>query len=136
MTIDRLTGAALLTTVLCAGFAVWQWTAPADQIQLELQPPAASAPPPAAALGAALSHLTPVVAAPRRPDPQPAAQRALRLIGVMDTDQGRIAVIEAEGETLFLRPGETRAGVALIELDASLAVVDAGQGERRLSLGG
>ena len=60
----------------------------------------------------------------------------MRLVGVMQTDEGGVAVIEADGETLFLRPGESRAGVTLRALDPALAVVETGQGERRLSLGG
>jgi len=90
----------------------------------------------AVALAASLSRLTAPEAPAAEPMAPPPPQRSLRLIGVMETDQGRVAVIEADGATLFLRPCEVDAGVTLVALDPSLAVIETAQGERRLSLGG
>jgi hypothetical protein len=133
---DAFTVCTGLVAVGCGAFALWQVSTPAARPPERLADQATANPPAAGALAASLARLTAPQTPPAEPMAAPPPQRALRLIGVMETDQGRVAVIEADGVTLFLRPGEAQAGVTLVELDPSLAVIETGEGERRLSLGG
>ncbi len=128
-----LTGALALAA---AGIAAWQWTAPAPPPPDPGAPPASVQPPAAAPLAAALARLQPAQVDISPSEQETAPQRALRLIGVVESDDGRVAVIAADGETLFLRLGDEAAGVELLALDQSLAVVATSQGQRRLALGG
>lgn len=134
MRVDALTASCGLLTVAAGAFAVWQWTAPAPQRAVAQAEASIGAAPAPDRLASVLSTLAaPATATPAAEPTRPAL--ALRLIGVMTTDDGLMAVIDADGRTLVLRPGEARAGLRLIALDDSLAVVDTGAGEQRLSLG-
>lgn len=133
---DAFTLCTGLVAVGCGAFAVWQVSTPAVQPPERPAAQATADPPTAGALAASLARLTASETPAAEPMTPPPPQRALRLIGVMETDQGRVAVIEADGVTLFLRPGDAQAGVTLVELDPSLAVIETAEGARRLSLGG
>lgn len=137
MKLDAVTATWGAVALAAAGAAVWQWTAPAPEPPRLARPEPVAAAPDRQALAAVLARVQPAAAPPPRETPRPAApRRDLRLIGVMETDQGRVAVIAADGRTIFLRPGETADGVELVALDQGLAVVRTRAGERRLSLGG
>lgn len=77
--------------------------------------------------------------APQRAEPQPVERpdplRDLRLIGVMDTDQGRVAVLDDEGQMRTLREGQSTGGIEMIAIDSSLVVIALNGEEHRLSLG-
>ena len=135
MRIDAVTALTGLVALAAASFAVFQWSAAppglAEVGQIDPRPPALDR----ESLTAALSHLTAPAgeaAAPVQPMPR---GPSLRLIGIMETDEGRVAVIDVDGRTLILRPGQEQAGVRVHAIDSSLAVVETEGGERRLSLG-
>ena len=135
MRIDRSTLTFGLMGVVSAAVAVWLWVMPAPAAPSISVSSANAHPPEPAVLGPVLARLTPVERADQIPPPA-AFQRALRLIGIVEADDGRVAVIVVDGETVFLRPGETAAGVELLALDPSLAVVVESGQSRRLILGG
>lgn len=136
MKLDALSAVCGALAIAAAGFAVLQWRAEPAQTRIETAVPVSAAPPATEALAATLSRLAPPQDEPEAVTARPAPQLRLRLIGIVENDEGRVAVLELEGETLFLRPGEAAAGVSMIALDSSLAVVRTQGVERRLSLGG
>ncbi len=135
MRLDAFTLISGLAGLGSAAAALWLWTAP--------PPDAPPAPTPAdpsqtldrAALSAAFARFDPVEQ-PAEAAPVTTPRRPMRLIGVVESDDGRVAVIIVGDETVFLRPGEAAAGIELLALDSSLAVIAADGQERRLVLGG
>ena len=134
MRVDAFTLGAGVIGAGAAVAAVWLWTAPPPAPPVVTGTATIASPPDPAALEAALSRVAPVERVAAAPQARP--RRDLRLIGLVETDEGRVAVIVVDGETAFLRPGDTVLGIELVALDSSLAVVAENGRERRLSIGG
>lgn len=135
MTLDRFSLACIAVGALGAAAAVLLLVAPAPE------PPRASAPAQAAAPQvevSALAALTARLAAPQdAPEPAaPADGLALRLIGLVQSDEGRLAVLTDGARTYTVRPGDTVSGYEILALDADGVRLQTRGGVVTLRLGG
>ncbi|MEQ8435835.1 MAG: hypothetical protein RIA71_16515 [Oceanicaulis sp.] len=116
MTPDRFFIACIALGALGAASALGLVTAPSPEPPRVTAPSPATAPPvEASALAALTARLAPPQAAP---EPAAAADTvALRLIGLVQSDEGRLAVLTDGARTYTVRPGETVSGYEVLALD-------------------
>lgn len=132
---DRFSLACIAVGVLGAAVAVLLVVAPSPE------PPGLSAPVRAASPqvdASALAALTGRLAAPQAAPEPPAASDglAVRLIGLVQSDEGRLAVLTDGSRTYTVRPGDTVSGYEVLTLDAEGVRLQTPSGVVTLRLGG
>ncbi|MGX6648970.1 hypothetical protein ACWCOP_13615 [Maricaulaceae bacterium MS644] len=135
MTLDRFSLACIAVGAIGAAAALGLLVTPTPE------PPRVSAPNPATAPqvdASALAALTARLAPPQdAPEPgAPADRIALRLIGLVQSDEGRLAVLSDGARTYTVRPGDSVSGYEVLELDADGVRLQTPDGAVRLRLGG
>lgn len=135
MTLDRFSLACIALGALGAAAALGLLVAPSPEPQRVTAPSPATAPPvEASALAALTARLAPPQDAPEQA--AAAATIALRLIGLVRSDEGRLAVLTDGARTYTVRPGDTVSGYEVLSLDEGGVRLQTPDGAVTLRLGG
>lgn len=135
MTLDRFSLACIALGALGAAAALGLLVAPSPEPPRVTAPSPATAPPvEASALAALTARLAPPQDAPEQA--AAAATIALRLIGLVRSDEGRLAVLTDGARTYTVRPGDTVSGYEVLSLDEGGVRLQTPDGAVTLRLGG
>ena len=76
----------------------------------------------------------PAAEKPRHSPESRLPQAPLRLVGILTSEQGTLAVFSRNGRQFTLAPGERQADICLEAVEQGQAIVDTGAGRQRLKL--
>lgn len=105
-------------------FSVWH----PYQAEKGMSPAAGAAGRPQTAAG------PPAAEKPRHSPESRLPQAPLRLVGILTSEQGTLAVFSRNGRQFTLAPGERQADICLEAVEQGQAIVDTGAGRQRLKL--